>query len=185
MLFAACCLGAKGYSDSRPIAELRIGARDQGVVLKHGGGPGECDALGARDVWVFQAGGKYLMHYDGAGPKGWLACLAMSEDLVNWAKKGPVLELGAKGEEDSASASYGLSYFDGEAWHLFYLGTPNTTAAPERIPSFPYLTMKAKARSAEGPWVKQKDVVPFRPKAGTYYSATASPGQVIKQGQSI
>src|SRR6266542_890175 len=98
MLFAACCLGAKGYSDSRPIAELRIGARDQGVVLKHGGGPGECDALGARDVWVFQAGGKYLMHYDGAGPKGWLACLAMSEDLVNWAKKGPVLELGAKGE---------------------------------------------------------------------------------------
>jgi hypothetical protein len=28
------------------------------------------------------------MHYDGAGPKGWLACLATSTDLAHWAKKG-------------------------------------------------------------------------------------------------
>ena len=30
--------------------------------------------------------------------------------------------------------------------------------------------------------MKQKSVVPFSPKPGSYYSATASPGQVIKHG---
>ncbi len=65
---------------------------------------------------------------------------------------------------------------------MFYLGTPNVTAPPDLIPGFPYLTMKAKGKSPSGPWIKQKSVVPFSPKPGTYYSATASPGQVIKHG---
>jgi len=42
--------------------------------------------------------------------------------------------------------------------------------------------MKAKGSSPAGPWIKQKDVVPFRTKPETYYSMTASPGQVIKNG---
>ena len=37
------------------------------------------------------------LHYDGAGPKGWLACLATSKDLVNWTKHEPVLDFGAQG----------------------------------------------------------------------------------------
>jgi len=169
------------YPDGRPVAEWRLEAKDQGVVLKHGDGPGQCDILGARDVWVYEHDGTYYMHYDGAGPKGWLCCLATSTDLVNWTKKGPVLDFGKPGEEDSASASYGVTYFDGKAWHMFYLGTPNVSRAPDLIPSFPYLTMKAQGKSPAGPWIKQPAVVPFRTKPGTYYKETASPGHVIRQ----
>ena len=155
------------YPDSRPAARYRLDAKNQGVVLKHGDGPGQCDVLGARDVWVYEDKGTYYMHYDGAGPKGWLCCLATSTNLVDWTKKGPVLDFGKPGEEDSASAAYGVTYFDGKSWHMFYLGTPHVSPAPDLIPSFPYLTMKAKGESAAGPWTKQPAVVPFRTKPGT------------------
>lgn len=85
-------------------ATLRLEAKDQGVVLKHGDGPAECDRLGARDVWVFEAGRAYPMHYDGAGPKGWLACLATSPDLVHRTKKGPILDFGKPGADGLSSA---------------------------------------------------------------------------------
>jgi predicted GH43/DUF377 family glycosyl hydrolase len=150
-------------------------------VLRHGDGPGRCDSLGARDVWVWEHGGTYFMHYDGAGENGWLACLATSKDLLHWNTKGPVLALGDTGADDSASASYGVTFLAGTNWHMFYLGTPHVTPAPDYIPAFPYLTLKARATSPSGPWVKQPDVIPFRTKPGTYYSATASPGQVIRQ----
>ena len=65
---------------------------------------------------------------------------------------------------------------------MFYLGTPNVTPPPNLVPMFPYLTMKAKASAPGGPWIKQKGVVPFRTKPGTYYSLTASPGQVVRNG---
>ena len=171
------------YRDGRPAATLRMDAKDHGIVLRYGDGPDQCDILGARDVWVFEADGTYYMHYDAAGPKGWLCSLAVSTDLITWEKKGPILEFGNPGEDDSRSASYGVTYFDGDQWHMFYLGTPNVSAPPDLVPSFPYLTMKARAASPAGPWVKQKDVVPFRTRAGTYYSITASPGQVIQHGE--
>ncbi len=170
------------YPDKRPSAAYRMEARDQGIVLRYGDGPGRCDLLGARDVWVFESGGTYYMHYDGAGPKGWLACLAVSNDLTRWEKRGPVLDFGPPGSKDSASASYGVTCFDGTSWHMFYLGTPNTSPAPDLIPSFPYLTLKAKGPSPAGPWTKQKDVTPFSPKPGSYCSATASPGHVVRKG---
>jgi len=68
----------------------------------------------------------------------------------------------------------------------FYLGTPNCTPAPARVPSPPYLTMKAISDSPGGPWVKQPKVVPFRPGdiSATNYGASsvvvASPGMIIK-----
>lgn len=170
------------YSDGRPAATLRMDAKDHGIVLRYGDGPGKCDMLGARDVWVFEDDGTYYMHYDASGPKGWLSSLAVSKDLVKWEKKGPILDFGRPGEGDSKGACYGVTYRDGKQWHMFYLGTPNVTPPPNLIPGFPYLTMKAKGKSPSGPWIKQKTVVPFRPKPGTYYSATASPGQVIKHG---
>ncbi len=170
------------YPDGRPATAMRMEAKDQGVVLRHGDGPGQCDMLGARDIWVFEDGGTFYMHYDGAGPKGWLACLATSTDLVHWTKKGPVLNFGKPGEDDSASASYGVTYFDGREWHMFYLGTPHVSPAPDLIPSFPYLTMKARGSSPAGPWIKQRDVVPFKCAPKTYYDVTASPGQIIRQG---
>ena len=167
------------YPDGRPTAQYRLDAHDYGPVLRHGDGPGQCDYLGARDVWVWKHGGRYFMHYDGAGTNGWLACLATSKDLIHWTKKGPVLPLGSAGADDSASASYGVTFFDGKSWHMFYLGTPHTTPAPDYIPAFPYLTLKARADSPSGPWTKQPELIPFSTQPGTYYSATASPGQVI------
>ncbi|MFY0626844.1 MAG: hypothetical protein JXR07_11125 [Reichenbachiella sp.] len=171
------------YSDGRPISNLRMNAKDHGIVLKHGDSPNQCDMLGARDVWVFEDNGTYYMHYDAAGPLGWLNALAVSNDLIHWEKKGPILDFGQPGEDDSKGACYGVTYKEGDQWHMFYLGTPNVSPAPDLIPSFPYLTMKAKGSSPTGPWVKQKEVVPFRTKPDTYYSHVASPGQVIQQGE--
>ena len=173
---------AQRYSDGRPEAHLRMDAHDHGIVLRYGDGPYQCDILGARDVWVFEAEGTYHMHYDAAGPEGWLSSLAVSKDLINWEKRGPILDFGKADEDDAASASYGVTFYDDKAWHMFYLGTPNASSPPDLVPSFPYLTMKAKGNSPAGPWIKQKSVVPFRTKPGTYYSVTASPGHVIKNG---
>jgi len=139
------------YSDGRPGAVLRMEAKDYGIVLRYGDGPKKCDIYGARDVWVYEAGGRYYMHYDAAGEKGWLCSLAVSKDLVNWQKKGTILDLGKPGEEDSKGACYGVTYYDGKGWHMFYLGTPNTSKPPDRVPAFPYLTMKAKSNSPAGP----------------------------------
>ncbi|MGI4787613.1 MAG: hypothetical protein ACRYFS_02045 [Janthinobacterium lividum] len=185
LIFVAAASIAQGtkYPDGRPSATLRMDARDQGIVLKHGGGPGQCDIRGARDLWVFQQRGTYYIHYDGAGPKGWLVCLATSHDLVNWTKKGPVLDFGKPGEADSASASYGTTYFDGTLWHMFYLGTPNTSPAPDFIPAFPYQTMEAQSLLPMGPWGKHPEFVPFQCVPNTDYSVTASPGQIIRQGK--
>jgi hypothetical protein len=68
------------YLDGRPSANLRYEARDVGVVLPFGKCPDSCDMYGARDVWVFMHRQKYYMHYDAAGPTGWLTALATSRD---------------------------------------------------------------------------------------------------------
>jgi predicted GH43/DUF377 family glycosyl hydrolase len=170
------------YADGRPSPRYRLEAKDHGVVLRHGQAPERCDILGARDIWVWADGGKFYMHYDGSGPKGWLACLATSDDLIHWTTKGPALELGAPGRPDSASASYGTVFRDGDRWHMFYLGTPNVTPAPDFIPAFPYLTMKAEGPSPTGPWTKRYDITPFKSTPGTYYAGASSPGFVLKHG---
>ncbi len=188
LLFVSLILGASAaaqvpashYSDGRPVATLRYEAKDQGIVLSPGGCPKNCDRYGARDVWVYQFGKQYYMHYDAAGDTAWLASLATSDDLIHWQKRGPVLSLGAPGTRDSASASYGTTYFDGHRWYMFYLGTPHTSPAPDRIPAFPYLTLEAHGSSPTGPWIKSPEITPFAPQPGTYYSSTASPGQIIR-----
>lgn len=177
----ASLAGAAVYPDGRAVATLRYDAQDQGVVLRYGHGPGDCDKYGARDVWVFEHKGRYFMHYDAAGESGWLSSLATSRDLAHWKKKGPVLRLGSPGQDDSATASYGTTYFDGQTWHMFYIGSPHATPLPDRIPMFPYLTLKARSSSPSGPWTKEPEVVPFRPQPQSYYSATASAGQIIRE----
>ena len=170
------------YPDNRPAARYRLDAKDQGVILKHGDGPGQCDYLGAREALIYEEKGVYHLFYDGSGPKGWLACLATSKDLKTWEKKGPILDFGKPGTSDSAAACSPWIYFDGSEWHMFYLGTPHVSGAPDLVPSFPYLTLKARSKSLAGPWIKQTDVVPFSCKPNTYYAHTASPGHVVKQG---
>jgi predicted GH43/DUF377 family glycosyl hydrolase len=157
-------------------------AKDFGRIIQHGHGTAGCDYLGAREAICFRAGDTYYLHYDGAGPTGWRACLAVSRDLRHWKLKGPVLDLGEPGADDAGTASSPWTVFDGKWWHMFYVGSRTTTPAPNRIPAVPYFTLAAKSLHPEGPWVKQKEVVPFRTKPGTYYADTASPGQIVKQG---
>lgn len=173
------------YEDGRPAAHLRLPATDAGVVLRHDEATPGIDAgfdqFGARDVVVFTDEEMFYMHYDAAGPEGWLAALAVSSDGIMWRKRGPILPLGASGQPDAGSASYGVPHQDPSGrWHLFYLGTPNTSPAPERIPAFPYLTCKATASCPTGPWAKNYDVQPIVPIAGSFYEHTAAPGQIIK-----
>jgi len=170
------------YPDGRPAATLRMDAVDSGPIIRHGSGPDRCDYMGAREAICFQAGDTYYLHYDGAGPKGWLACLATSKDLRHWDLKGPVLDFGAPGDRDAKSASSPWTIFDGEWWHMFYLGAIRTSPYPDLIPSPPYFTMKARSKRPDGPWIKQKDVIPFLPKPESYYSDEACPGQIVKHG---
>jgi predicted GH43/DUF377 family glycosyl hydrolase len=170
------------YPDSRATTTRRLPAVDAARILRHGAGPNQCDYLGAREAICFRAGDTYYLHYDGAGPTGWIACLATSNDLVHWELKGPILELGAPGEDDAGTASSPWTVFDGSGWHMFYIGSRETTPPPDRIPVIPYFTLAAKSEQPDGPWVKERNLVPFRTKGGTYYSDSASPGQIVKQG---
>ncbi len=168
------------YVDGRPWTNKRIVCKDYGIVLRYGDGPDSCDVYGAREANVNRENGLYYLFYDGAGKDGWESCLAESKDLKNWEKKGAILQLGKPGSNDSKSASAPWVIKEGKTWHMFYLGTPHTSPPPDRIPSFPYLTMKAKSTSLEGPWIKQYDVTPFSVKEGSFYSVTASPGFIVK-----
>ena len=59
----------------------------------HGDGPSQCDIHGARDVSVYESGGTYFMHYDAAGPKGWLAA-GHKQGFDSLAKEGAGLGTG-------------------------------------------------------------------------------------------
>ena len=171
---------ALSYIDGRPTAKTRVECKDAGIVLRYGGGPDSCDVYGAREANVNKVGDTYYLFYDGAGKDGWKSCLAESKDLKQWTKKGAILDLGQPGSNDAKSASSPWIIQEGNTWHMFYMGTPHTSPAPDRIPAFPYLTMKATAKSIEGPWVKQYDVTPFSIKENSFYSGTASPGFIVK-----
>ena len=169
------------YVDGRSQAVLRMDARDEGLVLPCGTGPDSCDTYGAREAVVIEYQGVYYLHYDGAGKDGWLSCLATSRDLRHWTKQGLQLTLGQEGQPDSKSASSPWLFFADGKWHMFYVGTQFCSPAPDRVPSVPYVTLKAEADHPAGPWRKRYDVVPFVNEAGTYYSDTASPGDVVEQ----
>ncbi|QRR02155.1 hypothetical protein [Dyadobacter sandarakinus] len=181
MLIFQCSLAfAQTYIDGRPGVTRRVACMEEGIVLMYRDGPDSCDTYGAREAVLNREGDTWYLFYDGAGKDGWVACLAESKDLINWEKKGPILSLGAPGSNDAKSASSPWVIRDGKYWHMFYVGTPNTTPPPYRIPAFPYLTMKARAKSLRGPWEKQYDVVAFPPKKDSYYTVTSSPGYVVK-----
>ena len=80
------------------------------------------------------------------------------------------------GDDDAGTASSPWTVFDGKGWHMFYVGSRTTSPPPNRIPAVPYFTLAAKSLHPDGPWVKQRDVVPLQTKSGTYFADTASPG---------
>jgi predicted GH43/DUF377 family glycosyl hydrolase len=182
MIAVLCALLAiASYPDRRPATSTRMEAIDATPIIRHGNTPGNSDYLGAREAICFQDRGSYYLHYDGAGPTGWRACLATSRDLKNWELRGPVLDLGASGEVDGGTASSPWTVFDGHWWHMFYVGCRTTTPPPNRIPAVPYYTLAATSRHPYGPWQKQRGLIPFQTALKTYYADTASPGQIIKQ----
>lgn len=168
------------YPDGRPVATMRLEAHSARPIIRHGTGPNRCDYLGAREAICFKAGATYYLHYDGAGPTGWRACLAMSRDLSHWDLKGPVLDLGPTGSRDAGTASSPWTVLDGSWWHMFYVGSRSTTPPPNRIPAVPYFTLTAISKNPAGPWTKRPQIVPFQTEQGTYYADTASPGQIVR-----
>jgi predicted GH43/DUF377 family glycosyl hydrolase len=173
------------YSDARPYPSYRMDATDLGKFLDFGGAANQSDSLGIREALINQVDGRFYLFYDGAGPQGWLAHLAVSADMKKWDLMGPVLDFGAPGSPDSAAAcAPWLVKDDAGHWHMFYLGTPNASPAPALVPSPPYLTLRASAASPAGPWTKHYTPQPFNVAPGTYYAETASPGHVVKSGDS-
>ena len=170
------------YADGRPYPSYRMDAVDQGKFLEYGKGPNQCDTMNAREAMINCVDGTYYLYYDGAGAKGWVSCLAVSKDLKNWERKGPLLDFGPGASDSAAACSPWIIKDEKNLWHMFYLGTPNTTGGDYKIPIAPYLAMRATSNSPAGPWTKRYDPVPFSTKEGTYYSMSAYPGHIIKQG---
>ena len=175
-LFAAAAAASSSSSSSSVAAAASLpgpppaffpGVHDAGFIIPFGGAaggarcPGDCDALGARDVWLWHdpqdAAWPFKLTYDGSGPEGWLACLAVSNDptLREWTKLGSVLKLGAPGSVDGKSASYltTLLLADG-SWLGWYLGTNKTSPPPGDVPVGPYYTLLASAPTSSGPWTQ-------------------------------
>ena len=171
------------YEDGRPYPSYRMDAVDQGKFLDYGKGPNQCDSMNAREALINYVDGTYYLYYDGAGPNGWVACLAVSTDLKTWERKGPLLDFGPGGADSAAACSPWIIKDDNNLWHMYYLGTPNTTGGADKIPIAPYLALHATSTSPAGPWTKRYNPVPFSTKEGTYYSMSAYPGHIIKQGK--
>lgn len=160
--------------------EARLDATDAGVILRHGDGPDHCDANGMREPSIVQEDGRFYLFYDGCAAPGWLACLATSDDLKTWTKRGRMLSLGPPGYDDSGTASSPWLIKEGATWHMFYVACPAVTPAPDYVPAGPYLTMKATAPALMGPWTQLRDFVPFRPTPGTPTAGGAYPGHILK-----
>ena len=170
------------YLDGRPYPSYRLNAVDQGMFLEYGKGPNQCDTMNAREAMINCVDGTYYLYYDGAGAKGWVSCLAVSRDLKTWERKGPLLEFGPGASDSAAACSPWIIKDEKNLWHMYYLGTPNTTGGTDKVPIAPYLALHATSKSPAGPWTKRYDPVPFSTKEGTYYSMSAYPGHIIKQG---
>lgn len=162
---------------------LRLEAKDAGVLLRHGDGPGQCDLNGAREPTLIHENGQYHLFYDGGGTKGWLACLATSADMKTWTKQGPVLDYGAAGEPDAGGALSPWFIKEAGTWHMYYVTAMNTGGPPGFIAAAPYNSGHASSRSLTGPWVKTKGYVPVRPKpeGAGYPQFMAYPGHIVKK----
>jgi predicted GH43/DUF377 family glycosyl hydrolase len=168
------------YSDGRPGASYRLPSTDYGVVLPHGTAPGGIDVDGARDVFVYRAGGTYYMTYDGSGGPAWNTVMATSTDLTAWTVKGHILPLGNDGAPDSKCVCYAQTFFDGSQYRMYYTTATTQTPAPY-VPLPTYQSMLAVSPTPDGPW-KKTGGVQIQPQAGSYYADTVTPGWIVQHG---
>ncbi len=173
------------YSDHRPYPAFRMEATDLGIVLRYGSL--EEDGYGLREPIVFEHEGHYFMHYDGSDKTtGWSCYLATSSDLLHWTKRDRILTPAKHPDEtnyayDRSGAIYNYPFYENGVWHGFYVGSNYAYTHIHDVLGFPYLTLKTTATSPYGPW-KKEEVIPFTIQKGTYYETTASPGVVVKNG---
>ena len=178
----AVAIPREPYPAPDPI--YRMATQDQGRILRHGDGPDQCDLNGAREPSIVSEDGTYYLFYDGAGPTGWLACLATSTDLVNWTKRGRMLVLGKPGDPDAAFAGSPWFIKERDTWHMFYITARTATPPPDLVAAGPYNAMKATSKALTGPWVKTAGFVPLDPRVGTFPDQMAFPGHIVKhQGE--
>ena len=162
-----------------PAPAYRMAVQDAGRVLRHGDGPGQCDANGARNPSLMEEDGTYYLFYDGAGPTGFINCLATSTDLIHWEKRGFTLTLGAPGEADAGFAGSPWFVKEGGTWHMFYVTSATMSGPPELIGLAPYNSMKATATSLRGPWTKMPGFVPLEVRVGAFPEMMAYPGHIV------
>lgn len=162
---------------------MRLDAKDEGVLLRHGDGPNQCDINGAREPTLIVEDGTYYLFYDGGGPKGWLACLATSTDMKTWVKHGPVLDFGAPGEVDAGGALSPWFFKEGDTWHMYYVTAEKTAGPPGHLAAGPYNSGHASSKSLTGPWIKTKGYVPIKPKppGAGHPQGMAYPGHIVKK----
>lgn len=177
---AAAPLPREPYPAPYPLRRLHL--QDQGRILRHGAGPDRCDTNGAREPSIVSENGVYYLFYDGAGPDGYLACLATSRDLANWTRRGRVLAFGKPGAPDAAFAGSPWFIKERNTWHMFYVTARTATPAPDFVPIGPYNAMKATSPSLAGPWVKTSDFVPLEPRVGAFPDQMAFPGHIVRRG---
>ena len=125
-----------------PAPRCRLVVEDYGRILRHGDGPGQCDVNGARNPSIMEENGTYYLFYDGAGPTGFINCLATSKDMVHWKKHGFTLPLGVPGEPDAGFAGSPWFVKEGDTWHMFYVTSATMTGPPELIGEAPYNSSK-------------------------------------------
>jgi hypothetical protein len=163
-----------------PAPKYRMEVEDYGRILRHGDGPGQCDVNGARNPSIMEENGTYFLFYDGAGPTGFINCLATSKDMIHWKKQGFTLTLGARGEADAGFAGSPWFVKEGDTWHMFYVTSATMTGPPELIGEAPYNSMKATAKSLKGPWRKKPGFVPLEVREKTFPQMMAYPGHIVK-----
>ena len=113
---------------------------------------------------VFRHGGKWRMFYIRYDGTGYETCLAESDDLLHWTKRGPVLPRGEAGAWDAAQAdgwptlfdtrwggSAEISRWSGRYW-MMYLGGNRTGYETD-----PLSTGVAFASDPLGPWTRCRE----------------------------
>ena len=129
------------------------------MVLRDGDGPEECDQLGARDAWVFEADGTYYMHYDAAGPEGWLLSSRSAwtsspgrRKVLCWTSANRV-----KTTRRPPRMALPISTAHGGTCSI---SVRRTCRRAESGPVFPLSHDEGHWLPPAGPWIKQPEVVP-------------------------